>query len=423
MRHFLISKQKGDNMTKFVINRRAAVSGLITTLLSTSWSDSAFAAGNIRVGALNPVTGAAAAFGAGMQKTIIAASERINAQGGAGGRRFEIFAEDSQTLPEPALLAARKLIEVNKVHCLLGVYSSPEALAIIPVTNASNVVLMHNGAAPKLASDNTKGLGFQFYPSSNSIGFVLDFIAAREAAKKPVTLTLTNDASIGNTAAFAARWKTRTGTAPGNIQYQPNQPNYRSELQTLLALNPDLIVLNGYEPDATILVKQLYELGNSAPIVAPEFAATPRLVSAVGKDIAEGLMVYRFTPSRGSPAYKEFDAIYQEAMKTSGAGNNFAAMAFDQVVLVALALEAAPNANNGAEIARAIRQICGPEGEVVNSFAEGRELLKKGVKNLNYQGASGPVDFDKEGRTPANFSVSTIKNAQSADRYDVGFER
>ena len=405
------------------LTRRMTLGGFTAIAAVASCGGHARAAEAFRIGAPNPITGAAGAFGPGMQKTLIEAAVRINAAGGAGGHQLEIVTADSQSLPEPALLAARKLVEVDKVRALLGVYSSPETLAIMPMSNAAGVIVMDNGAAPRIADENTKGLEYQFYPNSVSIGAMFTQVMAHEGFKRPVLLTLSNDAEIGNAVAFDTQWKKTAGTSAPEVRYLPGQASYMSELQKVLSTNPDVIILNAYEPDATIVLKQLYELGNSAEIISGDFAVTPRLVAAVGHDVVEGTLVYRFAPTTGSPAYREFDAIYQATMKQPGSANSFAAIAFDQITLVALALEKNPTSATGEDLTRAIHDVCGPDGPVVNTFAEGREALKGGAAKLNYEGASGPCDFDARGGTPADFGISIVKDGKYVPQYEIRYKR
>jgi len=58
--------------------------------------------------------------------------ERSTQQAGAAGLKFEISTEDTQTQPQAAVLAVKKLIEVNKVQALLASGSSGESLATLP---------------------------------------------------------------------------------------------------------------------------------------------------------------------------------------------------------------------------------------------------------------------------------------------------
>ena len=76
------------------------------------------------VGALNPISGAGSPYGSGMQKAIAMAADEINAGGGVCERQIELISEDTQTSPDAAVLAAKKLVEVNKVNAVLGTWSS-----------------------------------------------------------------------------------------------------------------------------------------------------------------------------------------------------------------------------------------------------------------------------------------------------------
>lgn len=389
-------------------SRRRVLLGA-SALIAASRAGVAQAAETFRIGAPNSVTGAAAAFGTEIQNTINVLAKEINAAGGPAGVAFEVFSEDSQTLPEPALLAAKKLIEVNKVRALLGVQTSPEALAIIPASNAADVMLFHTGSAPKLVAQNEKGLAFSFAPSSARYGKAYFDFVEKEGFKKPASLILTNDAAIGNARSFAENWSAKHGAEPPAVQYQPNQPSYRAEIQKIMSFDPDIILLHGYELDATIVIRQLFEVGYAGKIVTPEFAATARLIKVVGNDPVEGIHVLKVIPNTGSSSYKVFQEFIGRAGKQAIAGTWYGAVAYDQLNLLALAIEkAGPGASN-AQIAAALPEISNPDAPAVSSFLEGREKLRSGAKRLNYEGASSPCDFDAKGTTPAIFGVWVIK--------------
>ena len=58
-----------------------------------------------------------------------------------------------------------------------------------------------------------------------------------------------------------------------------------------------------------------------------------------------------------------------------------------------------------------LREVANPPGTPVSSFAEGKELLKAGQK-INYEGASGPLDFDEHGDVRPLFKLSVIRKGQ-----------
>ncbi|MEP7207705.1 MAG: ABC transporter substrate-binding protein, partial [Casimicrobiaceae bacterium] len=134
--------------------------------------------GTLRIGSLCPVSGGGSSYGSGMQKAIEIALAEVNAAGGAAGRKLELFSEDSQTKPEAAVLAAKKLIEVNKVQAILGTWSSGVSLAVMPLTDAAGIIEMNTSGAPAISTLDTKDLVWRFQATNDQIGAA--FAAAAE---------------------------------------------------------------------------------------------------------------------------------------------------------------------------------------------------------------------------------------------------
>ncbi|MDT7950853.1 MAG: ABC transporter substrate-binding protein [Acetobacteraceae bacterium] len=398
------------------MTRRQAIAGAALTLLGSTTA--ARAQGSVyRIGALNPVTGAGGTYGAGMQKTILFALDEVK-RVGIDGRTLDVSAEDTQTAPDAAVLAARKLVDADHVDAILGTWSSSVSLAVQPITNGAGVLLFHVSSAPALsaAAQNAKHLGWRFQAGSPRIGAAYAAIAERNGAKNPAFMAFNNDVQIASTNVFRADWEKRGGKIAASVVYEPNRTSYAAELQKILAAKPDFIVVSGYLPDTTIILREAYEAGNTAKIVIPGWAFGPSLVSALGNDVLEGLIVFDSVPDVDGPAFKAFDAGYQKAMGTSGLANVYAAMCYDMVNVLALALQkAGPSANNEA-IAGVIREIAGPPGETVTSFAEGKAALKSG-KAINYEGASGPLDFDENGDAISVFGVNVVHGGKPERKY------
>jgi branched-chain amino acid transport system substrate-binding protein len=369
-----------------------------------------------RIAALNPVTGAGTTYGTGMQKSILAAVEEVNAAGGAAGRRLEVVAEDSQTSPEPAVLAAKKLIEVNKVNAILGTWSSSVSLAIQPLTKTTNTILMHTSSAPALFAQNERNLAWGFQSGSKYNGRAMAAAVTREGFKRPAIMAFNNDAATGNVGFFRATWEAAGGKVVTSVVYEPRRTSYRSELQKVLAQNPDVIALSGYLPDTTIILREAYELGATAKFIIPGWAAGPQLVASLGPEVSQGVLVYESVPDTEGEAFKRYSEQYKKALGTSGEENVFAAQTYDMVITLALAIEKAGAGADNLAIAGAVREVANPDGQKVTSFEEGKKLLNRGQK-VNYDGASGRLDFDEEANAIADFAVFTIDEGKYVKRY------
>ena len=374
--------------------------------------------GVFRIGALCPVTGAGAPYGSGMQKMITAAAEIVNAAGGAAGRKIEVVSEDTQTSPQAGVLAAKKLIDVNKVQAILGTWSSGVSLAVLPLTNDANIIMMNTSGAPALSVPpaNAKGLSYRFQATNDRFGRAFAEICAKEGFKRPATMAFNNASGIGNTEGFRKAWEAKGNKVVANVVYEPNQPSYRSELQKVLAANPDVIVTGSYLSDTTIIMREWFQSGQPVKWIIPGWAANPDLVKATGPEVVEGVISVDSISNETAPSFKAYADVYQKVTGQSGQSNIFSAMTWDMVHSLALAIEAAGSTETAAINAK-IREVSNPEGTKVYSYAEGKEALKKG--KINFEGASSVLDFDQYGDVSPSFGVFFIEGGKLNRRYVV----
>lgn len=374
--------------------------------------------GVFRIGALCPVTGAGAPYGSGMQKMIIAAAEIVNAAGGAAGRKIEVVSEDTQTSPQAGVLAAKKLIDVNKVQAILGTWSSGVSLAVLPLTNDANIILMNTSGAPALSVPpaNAKGLSYRFQATNDRFGRAFAEICIKEGFKRPATMAFNNASGIGNTEGFRKAWEAKGNKVVESVVYEPNQASYRSELQKVLAANPDVIVTGSYLSDTTIIMREWFQSGQPVKWIIPGWAANPDLVKATGPEVVEGVISVDSISNETAPSFKAYADVYQKVTGQSGQSNIFSAMTWDMVHALALAIEAAGSTETAAINAK-IREVSNPEGTKVYSYAEGKEALKKG--KINFEGASSVLDFDQYGDVSPSFGVFFIEGGKLNRRYVV----
>jgi hypothetical protein len=136
--------------------------------------------------------------------------------------------------------------------------------------------------------------------------------------------------------------------------------------------------------------------------------AVPEIFDAAGADLLNGRAYVEFADADNSlPEYKAFEALHQE--KAGGDPGPFAANSFDMINLVALSLEAS-GVCSGEGINSVIRDVT-DGGETVSSFAEGKAALAEG-KDINYEGASGPLVFDPSGTVAGAYTIQKAEGGE-----------
>src|ERR671937_3247613 len=90
------------------------------------------AAQDIKIGVIQPLTGAFAASGNYVANGAKIAADEINAKGGVLGKKLELVIEDNKSNPTEAAAVAEKLIVRDKVPVLMGAWGSSFTLAVMP---------------------------------------------------------------------------------------------------------------------------------------------------------------------------------------------------------------------------------------------------------------------------------------------------
>lgn len=399
------------------MNRRELLATVasVGTLSSVPGLALAQAPATFRIGSLCPVTGAGASFGSGMQKAIEIAVAEVNSAGGAGGMKLELNSEDSQTKPDAAVLAAKKLIEVNKVQAVIGTWSSGVTLAVMPLTDAADLIEMNCSGAPAISTLDTKDLVWRFQATNDRFGQAFAAICEKRGFKRPATMAFNNASGIGNAEGFRKAWEKKGGKVVGSIVYEPNRPSYRTELQQILAQKPDVIVTGSYLADSTIILREWFQSGQDLKWIMPGWAANPDLVKALGNEVVEGLISVDSVSNENAASYKALDAAYQKAMGKSVSTNVYASMTYDMVICMALAIEAAGPKATVKQANAKIREVSNPDGTKVFSFAQGKKLLAE-KKKINFEGASSRLDFDQYGDVTPDFGMYVIEKGQLVRR-------
>ncbi len=99
----------------------------------------------IRFGHLTPRTGFLGPLGEYGVMAADLAVEEINASGGVMGRKLELLKEDSVN-PQTASTKAERMIERDKVACIIGEISSASALTISQVAQRNKTLFINTGA-------------------------------------------------------------------------------------------------------------------------------------------------------------------------------------------------------------------------------------------------------------------------------------
>lgn len=362
----------------------------------------------VRIGAILPLTGDGSAYGPGMEVAIRAAVDEVNAAGGILGRPVELIVEDDATNPDQGVLAANKLIDVDGVDAIIGTWASSVTLAVAPLTIEAGIIEMNVSGSPALTGFDP--LVFRANATDAALGAT---VAQQLFADGNTTMTIMSNnqaGTIGLAEAVRDAFTAAGGTVLDFIEYADGLQGYSTEVNRALATSPDLFFLSCYTSDGTQIIRTAYEGGAEAKFVAPAWCLNTQLSEAVGAEVVEGDMAVDLVAVTDSGAYLRLADAYQTATGSSVFDNVYAVHVFDSVLLLALAMEQA-GSTDGAAVASAMTDISNAPGTKVDSFADGAAAVASG-DGVDYDGASGAIDFDAGNDMAPNVGIFTFTDGQ-----------
>jgi len=238
----------------------------------------------LRIGHLTPRTGFLGPLGEYAVMAIDLAVEEINAAGGVNGRKIELLKEDSVN-PQTASTKAERMIERDKVSCIIGEISSASALTIAQVAERNKTLFVNTGAN----SDALRGKDckrFMFHVESQNSMYVKS--VGRSFLKEGLIkdknwYSLTADYAFGHDLISVARrfLGANGGKFAGDELVPTDATDFSSYLLKIRNAKPDLVVLNLAGNQITNFLKQYSEFGLTFPVGG--FGFDTALAWAAGK--------------------------------------------------------------------------------------------------------------------------------------------
>jgi branched-chain amino acid transport system substrate-binding protein len=359
----------------------------------------------IPLGTLTPLTGAGGPYGPVMANCVKAVIEEVNGVGGVLGRQIKLTSEDDQTNPEAGLRAARKLIDVDRVAAIMGTWASSVTTAVAPLCWESKTFLTTVSGADSITALPHNGWLVRTQPNTTLQGRKFGEYIVELGAKKAFFMA----PQTPFTQSQLANMKPPVERAGGTVDlliYDANKPSLRTEVDQVMRARPDIIVLGGYTPDTTVLLRDIFRAGFRGKLLAYAYSVNQQMIAALPKEVTEGIYTLAPSPAQGSGGFARVQRIV---------GNQnpdpYTCQIYDQANLVLMAM-AVGRDGTGQAIHDNIRKVSQGGGERVDNALDGLRAIAAG-KKVDYDGASGPCDFTDAGDiTDCKFRYEQVRDGR-----------
>ncbi|HZH27550.1 MAG TPA: ABC transporter substrate-binding protein [Azospirillaceae bacterium] len=403
--------------TVTLFNRRSILAAAAAATLVAGAAAPKAQAQDIPVGLLLSATGGLAPFTPAIRAAAVLAVNQVNEAGGVlNGRKLRLVEADDQTNPQAGVAAANRLVQVDNVVALLGPLGSGVTIPVAQTATIPNGVMLvtPSATAPAISQLTDNDLVFRTVVPDDLQGRVSARVAREQGLSRVAVMAVNNDYGRGLQAAFVQAFQQAGGTITSQSTWEENRASYRSEIAAAAGQGqPEALFLVGYPASGgTTILRQSLENGFFNRFVLTDGMRDPSVVQAVGgQNLARS-----FGTAGGSAAAPErmenYAAAYRRVTPNADPSGSFAPQMYDAAMTIALAIQKAGSTDRAA-IAKAMREVANGPGEVVGpgEFAKAKEHLAGGRK-INYEGASGPIDFDPAGDAAGAIDVWVVKDNQ-----------
>ena len=294
--------------------------------------------GTFKIGAIGPLTGAAAAYGNAVVNGAQIAVDEINEAGGINGVKIEYKGEDDELNAEKSVNAYNTLKDWG-MQILVGSTTSACSIAVSENTKADNMFqLTPSGSAEECVKyDNVFRVCFSD-PNQGSAS--AQYISDHNLATKVGIIYDSSDVySSGIYQKFAQESEGKNYEIVSAEAYtQDNNTDFSVQLQKAKDAGADLVFLPIYYSDASLILTQANTMGYAPTFFGVDGMDGILTVENFDTSLAEGLMLLTpFAADATDDLTVNFVKKYNE--KYGETPNQFAADAYDAVYIIKAAIE------------------------------------------------------------------------------------
>jgi len=263
----------------------------------------------ILIGVIEVLSGNEAYDGMRMLEAVKMITEQVNEAGGLLGKQIELKIEDGAGDMVTSANAAEKLVANDKIQALIGAYESTATAGLLPIVAKYHIPLVNCVSQNQKLSDSGNKWYFSGTLKSNTIArMAIPELVKMLDIKKAATLVINADTELMYSEA-CYKYLTEQGVTASTNSFPGGTQDFSSILTKLKKEAPDTIFINMGSNEGVNFLKQLYQSGLKARIVASDLYQ--QWADEAGKEIEGMYFPARYVVSQDNPVNNKFVADFQ----------------------------------------------------------------------------------------------------------------
>ena len=354
---------------------------------------------DVKLGILGDITGPIECLAPPIVAGAQLAFDEVNAQGGIlGGGKITVVTGDSACDPSVAGPAADKLVNTDKVTGIVGAFCTGATIGAATAAGIPGGVVMisPSATAPALTTLADSDLVYRTAPSDAFQGVKLADLLMEKGIKEVALTYVNNDYGKGLADVFKAQYAKDGGKVTADVSHEDGKADYRAELGQLAAGGTqDLVIIAYASGSGHTILQQAVESGDFTAYIGVDGMIGDEALAGIDPAALNGKVFATRAGAYAGASADLYKKLATDAKQDPAA--TYAPQAYDAAFLLALAVEKNGSAKREG-LSKALRDVATAPGEKIQpgEWSKAVELIKAG-KDIDYDGAAGPAEFDAAG--------------------------
>ena len=350
----------------------------------------------ISFGVLAPLTGTNAEYGKGFKIAAQMAADEINAKGGVNGYKIDLVVKDSKGDAKESADLARQFADSKSIMGIVGDFSSSCCMANAPIVDEAHLVQISPTASnPTYASMSPYCFSIMGRQDGEAPFFSTYLLKKYLGASNIGVIWINSDWGKAAHDNFLKQAAVDGLKIVADVNYVQDEKDFSSAISKLRAANPDTILIMNQGAVPTI-INQVAQAGWKNVRITTLGPGTSQQILDLCGDNANGVITstpFFFDPTDQRKV--EWEKAFKE--KAGFAPTVHPACAYDCVYMLA---EAVKN---------------------INTDEITRENIRDQLQNLEYDGFTGPIKFNKDGDITRKYLIIEVKDGKYVKQTDFDY--
>lgn len=339
--------------------------------------------GEVRVAVAGPFTGNAAAFGEMIKRGAELRAKHVNDAGGINGMKLTLVPGDDTGTEKEAISVATRFATDRRILAVVGHFNSACSLAGKPIYAKNGIVELSPGSTNVSVCEGSDWTFRNLYRDDFQGEFIAKYIKNQLKEFQTVAILFDNDDyGRGLRDGFSAAAEEIGLEIVASEAYDRDNTDFKAQLTSIKAKNPDIIFISGLYGQAGLIAKQARETGITAQLFGADGVDSPDFLIIAGAAAEGTYLTTPFTFELGGENAKQVASSFEEEYGVPP--DTWAALTYDAVGMIVEAIEKTYNKEA--------------------TLAENRKAIRDHLASLDtpeegYKGITGLTYFDKNGDT------------------------